>query len=90
MPKIKNIDAVKYDLRVSEFPDKHFQSGRQIGLIAQNVEKEFPELVNKDKDGYESLAYDKFTAVLLEAIKEQQKQIEGLKAEVAKLKGSKQ
>ena len=40
------------------------------------MEKELPELVVTDQEGYKSVAYDKMTAVLVEAIKEQQKLIE--------------
>jgi len=49
---------------------------RQIGLIAQEVEKAFPELVTRDHEGYLSLAYPKLTAVLVGAIQEQQERIE--------------
>ncbi len=47
---------------------------KQIGLIAQEVEKVFPELVSTDSEGYKSIAYGKLTAVLIEAIKELQQQ----------------
>jgi len=46
----------------------------QIGLVAQEVEKIFPELVSTDSEGYKSIAYGKLTAVLIEAIKELQQQ----------------
>lgn len=84
--KLENIEGVKFDWKVNEFPNRNFSKSRQIGLIAQDVEKEFPELVNTDKDGFKSVAYDKFTAVLLEAIKEQKKEIDSLKQEVEILK----
>ncbi len=58
----------------------------QIGLIAQEVEKEFPELVVTDAEGYKSIAYGNMTAVLTEGIKEQQSQINELKAENTELK----
>jgi cell division protein FtsB len=53
-----------------------------IGLIAQNVEKVLPELVSTGSDGMKSVAYANITAVLIEAVKEQQKTIESLKARV--------
>jgi hypothetical protein len=46
----------------------------------------FPELVITDEDGYKAVNYSAMTAVLVEAIKEQQKMIEDLKAEVAAFK----
>jgi hypothetical protein len=48
----------------------------QIGLLAQEVRKQFPELVKEDDEGYLSVSYSSMTAVLVEAIKEQQKQLE--------------
>jgi len=43
-------------------------------------------LVTTNPKGYKAIAYDRLTAVLLEAIKAQQKDIEGLKQEVDELK----
>ncbi len=42
----------------------------QIGLIAQDVEAVFPELVGEDSNGYKTLNYPKLIAVVVEAIKE--------------------
>jgi hypothetical protein len=50
-----------------------------IGFIAQELELQFPELVNTDDDGIKSVKYSNAVAVLFEAIKEQQKQINELK-----------
>lgn len=52
---------------------------RQIGVIAQEVEKVLPELVLEADDGVKSVAYQNMVAVLIEAIKEQQEQINELK-----------
>jgi len=62
-------------------------NGKQIGFIAQEVEKVVPEVVNysKEKDLY-TLQYAPVTALLVEAMKEQQKNIEQLKAENDALK----
>jgi hypothetical protein len=60
--------------------------GRQIGVIAQDVEKVLPELVKTNPDGYKMVDYVKLVPVLVEAIKEQQKMINELKAEVEQLK----
>ena len=56
-----------------------------MGLIAQEVEKVIPELVRTDKEGYKAVSYEKLTAVLVEAVKEQQKQNDQLKARVGAL-----
>jgi hypothetical protein len=52
---------------------------RDIGVIAQEVEKILPELVHEDLNGVKSVAYQNMVAVLIEAIKEQQEQINELK-----------
>ena len=57
----------------------------QMGLIAQEVEKVFPEVVLTDNEGYKSIAYSKMVAVLIEAIKEQQEMIEELKLKIETL-----
>ncbi len=59
--------------------------GKQIGLIAQEVEKYFPELVKTDSRGYKTIDYGKLVAVLIEAIKEQQTQIDDLSKRVERL-----
>jgi hypothetical protein len=59
---------------------------KHIGFIAQELESVVPEVVVTGSDGYKSVAYDKITAVLTEAIKEQQQQIESQKKEIDDLK----
>jgi len=49
------------------------------GVIAQEVQKVLPEVVN-DKGEYLSVAYGNMVGLLIEAIKEQQDQIDDLKA----------
>ncbi len=56
----------------------------QIGFIAQDVEKVLPEVVNKESKYY-SMQYAPVTALLVEAIKEQQKQIENLTDRITEL-----
>lgn len=53
----------------------------QIGFSAQEIQQQFPELVSVDERGYLSIGYTRMSAVLLQAIKEQQQQIETLKKE---------
>ena len=56
-----------------------------IGLVAQEVEKVFPELVAENEQGYKGIAYSKLTAVLIEAIKEQQGQMTTQQDQIASL-----
>ena len=66
LAKLLRLRGIKYDWKRSEFKDYSFPEGRQIGIIAQEMEQEFPELVTTDGQGYKAIAYDRFTAVLLE------------------------
>jgi len=86
LEKIMRLRGVEYKWRSDEFKENNFPQDKQIGIIAQEMEKEFPELVTTDNKGYKGIAYDKFVAVLLEAIKEQQEQIQALRKEVLKNK----
>jgi hypothetical protein len=85
LDKVIQLDGVNYEWRNDEFPEIHFDSGMQIGLIAQQVEKIFPELVKTDDIGYKAVSYEKLTVILLEAMKEQQKQIESYKSQLQSL-----
>ncbi len=75
---LKNIRGVKYVLKSN--------NNKSIGVIAQEIEKDFPDLVSEGPNGYKMVNYDGFTGVFIEAIKEQQKQIENQQKEINELK----
>jgi hypothetical protein len=54
------------------------------GVIAQEVELVLPEVVSEDNEGKKNVAYGNMVGLLIEAIKEQQLQIEELKALIKK------
>lgn len=56
-----------------------------IGVVAQEVADVFPELARTGEDGWMSVRYQGLTAVLIEAVKEQQSEIEELKDLVKQL-----
>ncbi len=58
----------------------------QIGVLAQEIEAVFPQLVNTDKEGYKSVNYGAMTAILIEAVKELNAEITMLKSENKVLK----
>jgi len=59
--------------------------GKHMGFVAQDVQKIVPEVINSSGN-YLSMEYAPITALLVEALKEQQKMIEQLKSEVEQLK----
>ncbi|MFN8393114.1 MAG: tail fiber domain-containing protein [Bacteroidia bacterium] len=83
--KLEKLNGYTYSMRTDEFKDKNFATAQQIGLIAQEVQEVFPQLVHEDGKGYLAVNYDGMVPVLLEALKEQQQQIDALKSQVAAL-----
>ena len=47
-------------------------------MIAQEIEEVLPELVTTRDNGYKAVRYEKIVALLIEAVKEQQTQINNL------------
>ncbi|MCB9211664.1 MAG: tail fiber domain-containing protein [Ignavibacteriales bacterium] len=74
LEKVKKLRGVNYEWKDKE----RYSKGVQMGFIAQEVEKVIPELVENTNDHY-SMQYAPVTALLVEALKEQQKTIEELK-----------
>jgi hypothetical protein len=66
----KQLEGVRFDWINNNKPS--------LGLIAQEVEKVLPELVETSSDGTKSVSYGNIVGVLIEAIKEQQVRIEEL------------
>ena len=60
----------------------------QIGVIAQEVEKVYPEFVHTNDEGMKAVNYAQMTAILIEAVKELNKKVEVLESENASLKTS--
>ncbi|MEM9835119.1 MAG: tail fiber domain-containing protein [Bacteroidota bacterium] len=83
LEKIQQFSGWYYDWKRAAFPERQFTDRRQIGVIAQELETVFPEIVMTDEEGYKSVDYAKLTPILLEAIKAQQAMIESLKSESA-------
>jgi hypothetical protein len=83
---VEALRGVNYLWRIDEFPANNFDSAVQMGVIAQEVEKIVPEVVHTDAKGYKSVEYSKLVALLIEAVKEQQKIIDGQKSDINKLK----
>ncbi len=61
---------------------------REIGVIAQDVESVFPELVVTGSDGYKRVDYAKMTAVLIEAVKELKAENDALKTRIEALESA--
>ncbi len=83
---LAGLRGVSYSWDTAQERAKGFGDRREIGLLAQDVEKVLPEVVSTGADGYRSVDYARLTALLVEVAKAQQRQIDSLKAEVAALR----
>jgi hypothetical protein len=86
----KNIERIENALqKVSEISgytyNTIYDEDRHAGVIAQEIDKVLPEIVNKGNDGLMGVEYGNISALLIEAIKEQKVLIESLQAKVEAL-----
>jgi len=79
--KIKSINGVNFTYKAS--------NTRSMGVIAQEVEKQMPELVNMNSEGYRQVNYNGIIGVLVEAVKQQQQQITYLNNQIDILRSDK-
>jgi hypothetical protein len=70
LAKVMQMRGVTYNLKGNGV--------REIGVVAQEVNPLFPEIVDDPTNGYWGVMYDRIGPILIEAIKEQQFQIAGL------------
>ena len=80
LSKLKKVNGYTYNW-INPSKDQN----QQIGFIAQQLESVFPQLVYTDEKGIKSVAYANMAPVLVEAIKEQQQQIDELKKLIQQL-----
>ena len=84
LEKIMQISGVTFDwipLSPEQRKTLHPNEGHDIGVIAQEIEKVLPEVVTTRDTGFKAVKYEKIVALLIEAIKDQQFQIDQLKNE---------
>ena len=55
--------------------------GHHVGLVAQEVEKVLPEVIQIREDGIKAIAYEKVVPLLVQSIKELTKRVEELEDE---------
>ena len=89
--KVKQMRGVEFDwtdeyLDAKGGEDDYFVRKHDVGVIAQEVEQVLPEVVATRENGTKAVKYDRITSLLIEAIKEQQSQIEMLKTEIKELR----
>ena len=78
LSKLLQIDGKSYTMKKDE------SEKQKIGLLAQDIEKVFPELVS-ESHGVKSVNYQGLVPVLINALKEQQEEIDRLKTQEERL-----
>lgn len=86
LEKLAGLDGVSFNYRVDEFPQKNFDRSRQVGFIAQAVEKVMPELTKRDNEGHLHVNYAQFAPLLVESIKTLNEKLEAQEREIQKLR----
>ena len=77
LDKVNSIQGIEFDWIEKE--EVHGNSGHDIGVIAQEIEKILPDVVTTRDNGYKAVKYEKIVPLLIEAIKDLSKQVDGLK-----------
>jgi hypothetical protein len=84
LEKLDQINGVEFDwtdkyIEEHGGEDGYFVRKHDIGVIAQELEKVLPELVVTREDGYKAVKYDRIVCLLIEAVKDINKQLSDLK-----------
>jgi len=80
LEKLQKLSGVEFDW-IEDFR-AHGNSGNDVGVIAQEVELVLPQAVQTRDTGMKAVRYEKIIPLLIETIKEQQKQIDELKNKI--------
>jgi hypothetical protein len=81
--KLKAVGGYTFDWIPTEGIHSHV--GKDVGVIAQEIEAILPELVTTRESGYKAVKYEKLVALLIEGIKAQQLQIDDLYDRINKM-----
>ncbi|ADY52716.1 hypothetical protein Pedsa_2164 [Pseudopedobacter saltans DSM 12145] len=96
--KLKSLQAVTFKYNVDKYKYLKLPQGNQYGFLVENVEQVFPAMVyesssvyninkgNTKVAKYKEVNKDDLIPVLVEALKEQQEQLDALKKELQELK----
>ena len=84
MNLVKKINGVLFDWKQDYIDSKGGEDGyfvrkKDVGILAQDVEKVLPEIVATRKDGIKAVKYDRLVSLLVECVKDLQGQVDKLK-----------
>ena len=80
LERLLSVRGVSFAWNIDAHPELHLETGRDYGVLAQELVSVFPELVASDPEtGFLTVDYDGLIPVLIEAIREQQSQLDALR-----------
>ena len=87
---INNLRGVRFDWNeeAQKLNENVDLNKRELGVIAQEIEKELPEVIKEGLGGYMAVRYEKITPLLIQCIKEQQTMIKQQDERISKLENS--
>ena len=85
--KVNQISGYEFDWNKHSHEIQQ-EKGHDVGLVAQEVEKVLPEVIQIRSDGIKAVAYDKVVSLLVQGIKELSQKIDKQDKEIKRLKHS--
>ena len=86
LDKLSAVRGISHTWNEEALEMGYIEGERDIGVIAQEVEAVFPEIVTRPKDGgYMAVEYGKLTPILIEAVKELKAEKDALEERVEAL-----
>ena len=70
LDKVSQLVPKTYHWRSEEYPNKKFGTQKEYGLVAQDVEKIFPDMVENNSNGLKAIHYERLPILTVQAVKE--------------------
>jgi hypothetical protein len=86
LEKLLALDGIEFEFTNQNYPNMTLPEGKNIGFVAQQIEKIVPEVVVTGENGLKSVSYQNLTALIVEGVKDQQNQLNTLKTDFSDLK----
>ena len=81
LDKIDGINGYEFDWN-EQSPEWARERGHDVGVVAQEIQKIHPEIVEERKNGYLGVDYKRLVPLLIQSIKELKQEVEELKKKV--------
>ncbi|MEA3448152.1 MAG: tail fiber domain-containing protein, partial [Bacteroidota bacterium] len=82
LQKTMQLNGISFEWDTEQSPERNLEPGTNFGIIAQEIQPIFPEVVKTDANGFLYIDYTSLVPVLVEALKEQQTEINHLQQQM--------